>query len=79
VSDDSIELKIASQWGYGYPEGQKLMSERDPFNARMDLLEALLREVYNHGESGDLHRRIGEAFGVRPGDDIPANPEATRG
>lgn len=31
----------------------------------------LLREVYNYGETCERHRRIGEAFGVGPGDDIP--------
>jgi hypothetical protein len=34
-------------------------------------LRALLAEVYNHGENGALHRRIGEEFGVGPGEDIP--------
>jgi hypothetical protein len=29
----------------------------------------LLIEVYNHGENSDLHRRIGEALGARPGEE----------
>ncbi len=41
--------------------------------------EALLREVYNHGENGELHSRIGAYFGVEPGECIPVEPSENHG
>lgn len=36
---------------------------------QIEKLRALLVEVYNHGENGDLHSRIGDALGAAPGED----------
>lgn len=52
----------------------------DDENPELALFRSLLIEVYNHGENGDLHRRIGEALGIPPGEDaLNISPQRMEG
>lgn len=55
---------------------EQLMAAASAEANEVERLRALLREVYNHGENGDLHKKIGAVFGVEPGEDIPAVPQS---
>lgn len=73
--DEGVPCNGLQELRDAYASWRKLATERAD---EIERLRSLLIEVYNHGENGDLHGRIGDKLGATKGDLYQVEPETPK-